>query len=282
MTLPVRSRAFEVDVALADVKPRIWRRLRVPSDLTLLELHHAIQIVMGWRDVHLHVFEIHDREYGPRPEEEGEREQWAGDDATISIARAFRLAEGPFDYVYDLGDDWRIRILLVDKGAGDHVDSVVCVDGEGAGPPEDCGGPGVFQGVLDAWAAGDTAAARRLIAAPSFDPAAFDRDRINAQLRAAFRPKASPERPAGAHASDQQQRLAMLTLATLVLGSRGGKHGQREASKTMRLEILEALQEADLIYTDPKRQTVILTEAGLAHAQAFLDALPPLRRPEDD
>jgi hypothetical protein len=253
MTMPVRSRALDVDVVLAAVTPRVWRRLTVPADLTLLDLHHAIQIVMGWRDVHLHVFEIRDREYGPRPEEEGEREQWAGDDASITVTRAFRLAEGPFDYVYDLGDDWRVRIERIGEGTGDHADSVVCVDGEGAGPPDDGGGP-----------------------------TAFDTHQINTRLRAAFRPKASPARPAGAHASEQQQQLATLTLATLVLGSRRGKHGQREASKTMRVEILEALQEADLIYTDPKRQTVVITEAGLAQAQAFLDALPAPGRSEDD
>jgi hypothetical protein len=281
MTTPARSRVLTLDLALVGVVPRIWRRLTVPPDLSLLDLHHAIQIVMGWRDAHLHVFEIHDREYGPRPEEEWEREQWAGDDAAITIARALTLADGSLDYIYDLGDDWRIRVKGIGDSAGDRAASVTCLDGERAGPPEDCGGPVIYQELLDAWSDG----ARRTLPSPApagFDPAAFDLDALNARLRRAFRPKASPDRPAGAHASEQQQRLATLTLATLVLGARRGKHGQREASKTIRVEILDALQEAELIYTDPKRQTVVITDAGLAHAQAFLDSLPPVRRSDDD
>ncbi len=175
MTTPARSRVLALDLALVGVVPRIWRRLTVPSDLSLLDLHHAIQIVMGWRDVHLHVFEIHDREYGPRPEEEWEREQWAGDDAAITIARALTLADGSLDYIYDLGDDWRIRVKGIGDSAGDTAASVTCLDGERAGPPEDCGGPVIYQELLDAWSDG----ARRTLRSPApagFDPAAFDLD----------------------------------------------------------------------------------------------------------
>jgi Plasmid pRiA4b ORF-3-like protein len=281
MTTPTPSRALVLNLALVGVVPRIWRRLTVPPDLSLLDLHHAIQIVMGWRDVHLHVFEIHDREYGPRPEEEWEREQWAGDDGAITITKALTLADGSLDYIYDLGDDWRIRIEGIGAATSEAAASVTCVAGERAGPPEDCGGPVIYQELLDAW--GDGSRRPSGSHAPSgFDPSAFDLDAVNTRLRRAFRPKATPDRPAGAHASEQQQRLATLTLATLVLGARRGKHGQREASKTMRVEILDALQEADLIYTDPKRRTVVITDAGLAQAQAFLDSLPPARRSDDD
>ena len=271
-----RSRAIDLDLQVVGVEPRIWRRLRVPADLTLLDLHHAIQVVMGWLDYHLHVFEIGDREYGPRPEEEFEREQWAGDDARLTIAKALAQADGPIDYLYDFGDDWCIRLERAGHDPEETATTVVCLDGERAGPPEDCGGPVAYQDIVDIMSRrgrrGLPAELRSWLP-PSFDPARFDVDAANIRLREAFRQKASPDRPAGPSASDEKQLLATVTLAALALGSRLGKHGQREASKTMRAEILEALQEAELIYTDAKRQTVILTEAGQARARAFIESL---------
>jgi hypothetical protein len=271
-----RSRAIDLDLHLEGVEPRIWRRLRVPADLTLLDLHHAIQIVMGWVDYHLHVFEIGDREYGPRPEEEFEREQWAGDDARLTVANALTQADGPIAYLYDFGDDWCVRIERAGPAPDDAATTVVCLDGERAGPPEDCGGPHAYQSIVEIVSRrghrGLPAELRSWLPA-SFDPALFDVQAANRRLRRAFREKASPDRPAGPAASDEKQLLATLTLAALVLGSRLGKHGQREAPKAMRAEILDALQEAELIYTDAKRQTVIVTEAGLARAQAFIDSL---------
>jgi hypothetical protein len=279
---PRPSRAIDLDLRLAGVEPAIWRRLRVPADLTLLDLHHAIQIVMGWLDYHLHVFEIGDREYGPRPEEEFEREQWAGDDGRITIAKALAETDGPITYLYDFGDDWSIRVERSGHDPEESASTVVCLDGERAGPPEDCGGPDAYQNIVDIL----TRRGRRGLPSElrswlpaSFEPAHFDIEATNLRLRDAFRQKASPDRPAGPSASDEKQLLATLTLAALALGSRLGKHGQREASKTLRADILEALLEAELIYTDAKRQTVILTDAGLARAQAFIASLQT--RPPD-
>ncbi len=42
----------------------ILRRLLVRSDMSLADLHYAIQIAMGWEDFHLHRFSIHGKVYG--------------------------------------------------------------------------------------------------------------------------------------------------------------------------------------------------------------------------
>ena len=55
---------YQLKVTLKDSKPPIWRRIVVPADSSLGKLHNVLQIVMGWWDCHLHVFEIHGREYG--------------------------------------------------------------------------------------------------------------------------------------------------------------------------------------------------------------------------
>ena len=42
----------------------IWRRLLVRSDSTIADLHHTLQLAMGWEDVHLHQFIIRGKRYG--------------------------------------------------------------------------------------------------------------------------------------------------------------------------------------------------------------------------
>jgi len=44
---------YQFKVTLKESDPPIWRRFQVP-DLTLGELHHVLEVVMGWEDSHLH------------------------------------------------------------------------------------------------------------------------------------------------------------------------------------------------------------------------------------
>ncbi|MDP9314304.1 MAG: plasmid pRiA4b ORF-3 family protein [Chloroflexota bacterium] len=61
--MPARKTALpptihQLKVSLRDSKPPIWRRVQVPSDMTLSKLHNILQVVMGWTDSHLHQFII--------------------------------------------------------------------------------------------------------------------------------------------------------------------------------------------------------------------------------
>ena len=49
---------YQIKVTLRDTKPPIWRRLLVPSGMTLDALHDVLQLAMGWDDSHLHEFRI--------------------------------------------------------------------------------------------------------------------------------------------------------------------------------------------------------------------------------
>ena len=44
-------------IELRGSKPRIWRRLSLPGDLTLDVVHTLFQAAMGWTDSHLHRFQ---------------------------------------------------------------------------------------------------------------------------------------------------------------------------------------------------------------------------------
>ena len=49
---------LSLKVTLYGIKPPVWRRLLIPSEMTLGDLHQAIQAAMGWEGGHLHAFDI--------------------------------------------------------------------------------------------------------------------------------------------------------------------------------------------------------------------------------
>lgn len=141
---------FTLKVELADIEPVIWRRIVVPSSLTLTELHAVIQGAVGWEDSHLHLFEIAGQRY------EIPEEGVPASNSECLDERRYKLedllTEGmEFSYVYDFGDDWTHIVTVEDQG-GDQTGEQVpaCIDGERACPPEDCGGPFGYPEFLDA------------------------------------------------------------------------------------------------------------------------------------
>ncbi|HUE85746.1 MAG TPA: DUF6429 family protein [Vicinamibacterales bacterium] len=248
-------RIFDLRLELQSVTPRVWRLLRVPADLRLDDLHHAIQAVMGWDDFHPHVFEVGNSEYGPRPDPHDvdddepfeEDSAWVAEGGEITVAQAFEQSPGAFTYIYDFDEDWRVRISREAETETDGLVTVECLAGEHGGPQQESRSPEPF-----------TAAA------------------ANTRLARALRPRATPEFPAGARASADQQLLANLSLVVLLLGSRPTRHGTRDAWKHVRVEILDALHEAGLLVSDPQRKSVTITDAGVAHAQRLLQKLRTL------
>ncbi len=61
---------LQLRIALRGLSPPVWRRVLVPEHLTLGQLHHVFQVVMGWADEHLHTdreFCVCDRRLLPMP-----------------------------------------------------------------------------------------------------------------------------------------------------------------------------------------------------------------------
>ena len=54
----LKSQVMQFSIELHEIEPRIWRRIQVPLDYNFWDLHVAIQDAMGWKDYHLHHFEI--------------------------------------------------------------------------------------------------------------------------------------------------------------------------------------------------------------------------------
>jgi hypothetical protein len=51
-----RVEVYAFKVTLLDTSPPVWRRILVPREITLRNLHRTLQTVMGWNDSHLHQF----------------------------------------------------------------------------------------------------------------------------------------------------------------------------------------------------------------------------------
>lgn len=56
--------AVQLRVSLDEIEPEIWRRLVLPSDWNLEQLHLAMQAVFNWWNYHLHEFRIGGSRYG--------------------------------------------------------------------------------------------------------------------------------------------------------------------------------------------------------------------------
>lgn len=135
-------KTLRLRVTMREVVPQVERVIDVPAAITLDELHEVLQVAIGWTNSHLHQFRTDDAVY-TIPFEEFE------DDDEVD-ERGVRLSTLPprFVYAYDLGDGWLHDVEVL--GRGD--DRPCCVYGEGACPPEDCGGVGGYADLLDALA----------------------------------------------------------------------------------------------------------------------------------
>lgn len=138
--------AYQLKIVLKRVTPAIWRRVVVPLDCSLEELHDIIQTAMGWFDSHLYEFRIGKQTFSRDPEFHGVKE-----------SREYTLRDfdfginSTFEYLYDFGDDWLHSVKVENAlSQAEYDESEIFVKGKGACPPEDCGGPYGFMAFLNA------------------------------------------------------------------------------------------------------------------------------------
>jgi hypothetical protein len=173
-----------VKIALRGSKPPIWRRLDIPSGITLQKLHLVIQAAFGWENYHMWVFEAGFGRYGVPDRELGHQ--------SAALKKLKDIAPRPGDrlsYTYDFGDDWEHDLIVEDVlPAEQGVAYPRCITGRRAAPPEDCGGIWGYEELIAvlADAAHDEHAERLdwlgLTSPTEFDPAHFDKDEINEAL----------------------------------------------------------------------------------------------------
>jgi hypothetical protein len=182
---PKTAPIYQFKITLEGITPVIWRRFLVSSNITLDKLHDTIQIIMGWTNSHLHMFEVNGQVYGD-PEDDEYGDLGTLDEATQRLRKILSSSGSRFRYEYDFGDSWWHTLQLekiLPPDPRQHLP--VCLEGKRACPPEDVGGIGGYANFLEAirdplheeheeylvWVGGE------------FNPSAFDLEKVNQDLR---------------------------------------------------------------------------------------------------
>lgn len=180
---PAPTGVHQLKVTLRGVKPPVWRRVLVPSDVSLRKLHKVLQIVMGWTDTHLYEFTVGRTNFGDRDEDP----PW--DLRSARTAKLFRIAPSAgakLLYEYDFGDGWQHVVVVeaIPRPAGGMGTPRASAD-KRACPPEDCGGPYGYVELLEALRDPEHPEHEEKLdwIGDGFDPEAFDLEEINALLR---------------------------------------------------------------------------------------------------
>lgn len=157
--MKTNDKFYQLKISLLNVEPPVWRRIVVPPDIALNDLHEVIQDVMGWSHDHLHSFIVgkkrsERKSYLPARGCDGP-DDFPEDDYTLN--ELAHRAGMKFIYWYDFGDDWKHEIT-VEKTS--YVDAkfpgeIRCLAGKGACPPDNCGGPYMYTRIVANWQAGE-------------------------------------------------------------------------------------------------------------------------------
>lgn len=178
---------YQLKISLKNSKPPIWRRVLVPSGITLDDLHWVIQKAFGWTNSHLHQFIDGRTFYLPGADDD---EPFMGmetvDSIGVRLADLLRREKDKVVYEYDFGDSWEHTVLLEKILPPDPKQAVpVCIKGKRACPPEDCGGIFGYYHLLEILSGPDSDEKTSLLdwLGGTLDPEALDLDEINARLR---------------------------------------------------------------------------------------------------
>jgi hypothetical protein len=174
---------LQVRITLRDVDdPPVWRQVLIPASYPLSRVHRVIQAAMGWKNCHMHAFQIGKTTYGSDPD----GELGHADETKARLADVARVRTR-ISYEYDFGDGWEHE-LVVEALAVAEAGKVypACIAGEGACPPEDSGGAYGFEELKEVLA-GPPSTERdemREWAGDDYDPARFDLAAANAAVAA--------------------------------------------------------------------------------------------------
>lgn len=194
MTKPqTEPKIIQFKCTIKGIRPPIWRRVLVPSSFSLFDLHRVLEVAFCWSDDHLHGFEYGRQSFSvPHPDD------WAPvlDERKYTLD-SLRLKPGSkIEYTYDFGDNWEhtveVEKVLPPESEGHYPR---CIAGRRAAPPEDCGGVGGYESILDALRGlSDDEWSKELLEwHEGYDPEAFDLEDINHGLLT-IRPKGRPTR----------------------------------------------------------------------------------------
>ncbi|MEJ6581189.1 MAG: plasmid pRiA4b ORF-3 family protein [Akkermansiaceae bacterium] len=145
---PVSAARLLVLIAVLETKPRIWRRVSLPADVSFYDLHCAIQDSFGWLDVGEHCFEVRE---GGEVEVVFKRKpaETEFDEVTSPVSELVLNGVSQFHYLYGTDERWDHLILIEGAAEASREALPKMAGGEGLCPPEGVGGPEGFRQFLE-------------------------------------------------------------------------------------------------------------------------------------
>lgn len=179
LTIRATPKVYELTITLEDTEPLVWRKVLIHDFIELNELHMVIQLVMGWEDSHLYSFEINKKSYSDS--------ESALEMDKINDAEGTQLCDvigntKKFLYAYDFGDDWIHQIEITAVLETDaRMNYPICIAGENACPPENCGGTSGFKNLKAILAGKDSNEKDELLSwiGGFYNPHTFDPNFVN-------------------------------------------------------------------------------------------------------
>ncbi len=142
---------YQLKLAIPFSDPLIWRRIQVPGQMTLTDMHKTIQICMGWQDIDTHQFLVGKIFYQPGFGIEDFKRKPEYDEAAFQLHQLEEGMQFLFSYLYDGGDGWELQIAveeILPPGKFDPTPKLI--DGANGCPPEEAGDIHQYQALLDA------------------------------------------------------------------------------------------------------------------------------------
>lgn len=152
---------YQLRVHLLDSTPEIWRRILVPADITLEDLHWILQSTFAWQAEHLYQFSRKSGQalepiypnfglfgFGFIPFAANDEEE--PEEKAAPYLRDVLPVGDSLLYTYDLGDDWRHLILcesLMIKPPRTRLPT--CIDGAMNHAMENVGGIWGYQEIVN-------------------------------------------------------------------------------------------------------------------------------------
>jgi len=183
----MKKKIYQIQIALKGFKPKIWRRILIPSDLLLSDFHMIIQTTMGWTNSHLHQFIKNRIFYTRRMHDDDLWDEMDNVDyKKMKISDLLKKEREKIIYDYDFGDSWEHDIILEKiLPIDDKIKYPICLTGKMNCPPEDCGGVWGYADMLEILKQPDHEEYESYIEwlGDDFDPEYFDKDEINEMLK---------------------------------------------------------------------------------------------------
>lgn len=141
---------YQIQIYLKYIKPKIWRRILVKSDLSLLDFHKIIQTCTGWTNFHLHQFIKDNIRYTIKTPYNVLNEYDNINEKNVKIHDLLKIEKEKIIYEYDFGDSW-IHIIILEKilPIYKNMEYPICIKGKRSFPPEDCGSYCGYENMLE-------------------------------------------------------------------------------------------------------------------------------------